>query len=305
MYHFGSLYLTCPIFILAPEQVDNLNSLHKQELKPFEDKDDEYQNKAREMYKAVSSRGERWGTRMENAGEAVKNSARGLVIEAKAAIKAGYGMVKRGSAIIIVNTYPKFMTPEFAEESANQTKEGMKAILKEPWLITEGMAQGASDTIGEEGIAYMVGGAIPDAAVAWFTKGGSVGLKSAKTAEDVLDAGGTGAKNQLPHIKNATIDSKKVTEYALNPDHPVGGNKAKVFESALGYNKSNADDLIKQINEKLPESEAVLGKADQYGQRYTVDIPMTGPNGKTATVRTGWILESGSTTPRMTTVYVK
>ncbi len=31
---------------------------------------------------------------------------------------------------------------------------------------------------------------------------------------------------------------------ALNPDHPVGGNKAKVFESALGYIKSNADDLI-------------------------------------------------------------
>jgi negative regulator of genetic competence, sporulation and motility len=40
----------------------------------------------------------------------------------------------------------------------------------------------------------------------------------------------------------------------LNPDHPVGGNKAKVFDSGLGYNKSNADDLMKQVQEKLPQS---------------------------------------------------
>ena len=56
------------------------------------------------------------------------------------------------------------------------------------------------------------------------------------------------------------IHFKKLTEYALNPNHPVGRNKAKVFESALGYNQSNADDLMRQIYEKLPSSEAVVGK---------------------------------------------
>ena len=42
-------------------------------------------------------------------------------------------------------------------------------------------------------------------------------------------------------------------------------------ESALGYNQSNADDLLRQIYEKLPSSEAVVGKMDQYGQRRRKD----------------------------------
>jgi hypothetical protein len=43
------------------------------------------------------------------------------------------------------------------------------------------------------------------------------------------------------------IDPRKLTEYALNPAHPVGGNKARVFESALGFTKNNADDLMGQL----------------------------------------------------------
>jgi hypothetical protein len=113
------------------------------------------------------------------------------------------------------------------------------------------------------------------------------------------------AQTPLPNHNNAKIDTRKLTDYALNPEHPVGGHKAKVFESALGYNKSNADSLMKQIYEKLPKSEAVMGKLDQYGQRYTVDMSIMGANGNTATVRTGWILKPGSTTPELTTIYIK
>ncbi|WP_370694299.1 DUF6883 domain-containing protein [Pseudomonas sp. FP2338] len=50
---------------------------------------------------------------------------------------------------------------------------------------------------------------------------------------------------------------------------------------------------------------AKLGAADKFGQRITIDMPMTGPNGNTATVRTGWIFDPGSSTPNMTTLYVK
>ncbi len=96
-----------------------------------------------------------------------------------------------------------------------------------------------------------------------------------------------------------------MTEYALNPDHPVGGNKARVFESALGYNQSNADDLMKQIYEKLPNGEAVLGTLDVHGQRYSVDIPITGPNGNTVNVRTSWIIRPDSDVPELTSLYVK
>ena len=120
-----------------------------------------------------------------------------------------------------------------------------------------------------------------------------------------IEGGSKAIDNAIPNVESATINPKKLTEYALNPNHPVGGNKAKVFESALGYNQSNADDLMRQIYEKLPSSEAVVGKLDQYGQRYTVDIPIMGPNGNTVNVRTGWITKTGSDIPELTTIYVK
>ncbi len=120
----------------------------------------------------------------------------------------------------------------------------------------------------------------------------------------VHNAGSNYAETPLPNFDKAEINPKKLTDYALNPDHPVGGNKARVFKSALGYDKNNAGELIEQIYSKLPESEAVMGKLDQYGQRYTVDMSITGVNGNTATVRTGWIVKTECEIPSLTTLYI-
>ena len=112
--------------------------------------------------------------------------------------------------------------------------------------------------------------------------------------------------NKLPNVEYVKVDKRKVVEYALNFNHISGGaNKARVFENALGYNNDNAEKLVEQINKKLSGSEAVPGKKDQYGQRFTVDIMITGENGNTAMVRTGWILETESEIPRMTTLFVR
>lgn len=54
----------------------------------------------------------------------------------------------------------------------------------------------------------------------------------------------------------------------------------------------------------MPESEAVMGKLDQYGQRYTVDMLITGVNGNTVTVRTGWINKTECEIPSLTTLYI-
>jgi hypothetical protein len=114
----------------------------------------------------------------------------------------------------------------------------------------------------------------------------------------------TDGSRRLVGADHAQIDPNKITGYALNPDHPVGGNKARVFDSALGFNQDNADDLMSQIERGVTENEPVPGVADQYGQRFTVDIPVTGPKGS-GVVRTGWIYDPGSSTPRMTTLFVK
>ena len=117
------------------------------------------------------------------------------------------------------------------------------------------------------------------------------------------------AENIIPNVGNASIDSRKLTDYALNPEHPVMRGTAQnpdiFFQSALGYNKSNAEEFMQQIYEKLPGGRATLGKLDEFGQRYTVDISITGPNGNTVEVRTGWIIKKASDTPALTTIFVK
>ena len=147
--------------------------------------------------------------------------------------------------------------------------------------------------------------------LSWIFAAKSVKMRNANPIEKMpkqqpykTTAGGTG--NRLPNVDKVIVDSRKVTDYALNPKNLSGGaDKARVFESALGYNQSNANQLIAQIQGNLSNSEAVLGVLDQYGQRFTVDILITGPNGNTAIVRTGWISELGSDIPRMTTLFVK
>jgi hypothetical protein len=107
------------------------------------------------------------------------------------------------------------------------------------------------------------------------------------------------------NAERATADARKFTDYALNPDHPVGGNKARVFESALGFNRSNWQELRDQLLAGLRRIPAQVGKVDAHGARFTVDIPVTGPNGATVTVRTGWIFRAGSDVPDLTTLFVK
>ncbi|WP_460116584.1 hemagglutinin repeat-containing protein [Pseudomonas sp. S2_C03] len=110
--------------------------------------------------------------------------------------------------------------------------------------------------------------------------------------------------HSLVGSNRAVIDPRKLTDYALNPDHPVGGNKARVFESVLGFTKGNSDLLMKQLQEGVMKNTPTPGKVDQYGARFTVDIPVTGPNGS-GVVRSGWIYKPGSNTPELTTIFVK
>ncbi|WP_026683880.1 DUF6883 domain-containing protein [Heyndrickxia coagulans] len=77
-----------------------------------------------------------------------------------------------------------------------------------------------------------------------------------------------GIDNAIPNFSKATIAARKLTDYALNP----------------GYYQSNASQLMKQTQKNLANTPATLGEADQYGQRYTVDMLIKGANGKTATV---------------------
>ena len=111
--------------------------------------------------------------------------------------------------------------------------------------------------------------------------------------------------DQLPNADKAIIDPKKLISYSLDYDNNKGKDKALLFEKVLGFTKSNANLLIKQIQENVSNYKAEIRESDQHGQRYAVLMPITGVNGKTVTVHTGWIIDSGKTIPRLVTAYIE
>lgn len=109
----------------------------------------------------------------------------------------------------------------------------------------------------------------------------------------------------LLNAEHAVVDYGKLSTYSLNPTHPTGGHKARVFQSALGYNPTNSDVLASRVQKGILSAPAKVLDANQHGQRMSVDMPILGANGETVIVRSGWIYEHDTAVPRMTTIFVK
>lgn len=116
----------------------------------------------------------------------------------------------------------------------------------------------------------------------------------------------------LPNVDKAVYNDRKAVDYALNlesPDSKARGH-AKAFLKYLGMEQKDAADLKRQIMTRLAELKAERGKSDTFGERFHVYVPVTGPNGRTVDVLTGWIYEKGRyrtavrTTPHLTTLYI-
>ena len=108
---------------------------------------------------------------------------------------------------------------------------------------------------------------------------------------------------RLPNPQQAIVDIAKLRLYCLNPKHPRGRHKARIFASRLGITEKHAERLREALLQAAIENEVRLGNQDKYGQRYVLDFEMSGPFGR-ATVRSSWIVLTGERRARMTSCYV-
>ena len=106
----------------------------------------------------------------------------------------------------------------------------------------------------------------------------------------------------IPNAERAVVDMRKLRDYCLNPMHDEGQHKARLFAMALGITADDAEDLRVLLLQAVKTPDAQLGRHDAYGQRYTVDFLLAWHD-KQAMVRSGWIIEHDSDTPRLTTCY--
>ena len=115
--------------------------------------------------------------------------------------------------------------------------------------------------------------------------------------------------NPLPECERAEIEDSKLVEYALNPQNERGRHKARVFDSALGFNLSNWEQLKQAILDALPHHVATLTSETTFGRKYEVLLPITGPNGRTVNVLTVWQFDRQADgtlgdQPRLVTLYI-
>lgn len=92
----------------------------------------------------------------------------------------------------------------------------------------------------------------------------------------------------LPNIERASIDPRKLADYALNPGHPEGRHKARVFLSALGIAGADAAWLADAILAGLRQSDAIVQGATEWGTMYRVDMEIVHGQ-RCAAVRTVWL----------------
>lgn len=113
----------------------------------------------------------------------------------------------------------------------------------------------------------------------------------------------TGADVRIPNADQAIVDVEKLRDYCLNPSHPRGRHKARVFAAALGLTSDDAEILRTALLQTVLISEAIEAERDAYGQRYVIDFVMQGPQGQSM-VRSAWIIRPGESNPRLVSCYV-
>ncbi|TAN47098.1 MAG: hypothetical protein EPN21_18625 [Methylococcaceae bacterium] len=107
----------------------------------------------------------------------------------------------------------------------------------------------------------------------------------------------------LPNASSAIIDIAKLRDYCLNPLHPEGRHKARVFATALGIVRKDAEWLRTAILVAIQKAMVIYSENTPFGCRYTVDIELKREN-TMVMVRTAWIIRIGEDVPRLVTCFV-
>jgi hypothetical protein len=108
---------------------------------------------------------------------------------------------------------------------------------------------------------------------------------------------------RLPYSERAILDIRKIEDYCLNPGHPRGRHKARLFRELLGATRSDGPWLRNVLLKAAQSGEAIELAADAFGSRWRIDVPVS-RHGKNVVVRTVWIVRIGEDAPRFVTCWV-
>ena len=108
---------------------------------------------------------------------------------------------------------------------------------------------------------------------------------------------------KIPNAGRAFVDIAKLRDYSLDVAHKEGKHKARVFASALGLTRNDANWLRDELLSAARTRDCQLGRKTDHGQRYVLDF-MLAHRGKSARVRSVWNARPSEDFPRLITCYV-
>ena len=106
----------------------------------------------------------------------------------------------------------------------------------------------------------------------------------------------------LPGADQAIIENRKLRDYLLNAEHPDNGGKAAFF-AGWGFSGDDLSPLVFAIQEMVQGNPVAKAVQSNWGMKYVVDGTLASPKGVTPSVRTIWIVEPGTTAPRLVSAY--
>ena len=92
---------------------------------------------------------------------------------------------------------------------------------------------------------------------------------------------------KLPGGDNAIVNIAKLRDYCLDPQHPRGRHKARVFAATLGLAQTDAEFLREELLRAAREADAQVNRGNRK-----------------AIVRSAWIVLRDETAPRLTSCFV-
>jgi len=106
----------------------------------------------------------------------------------------------------------------------------------------------------------------------------------------------------IPNADSAIIEEQKLADYLLNIDHRRGGSKAALLRQ-FGYDPARWQRLADDLRRSHLTAQVERTRPTAYGMRYEVRADLQTPSGRPLIVRSVWQIDTGSTAPRLITLY--
>lgn len=108
---------------------------------------------------------------------------------------------------------------------------------------------------------------------------------------------------KLPYLKDAVVPQAKIISYLLNLSHTGGGKDKAVFFYRFGFTIEQWEVLADALLAHAAQHDVANVMELPDRSHYVIDGELEAPDGRRPRLRVVWVIETGSTKPRLVSAY--